>query len=238
MKLSAVAVSLLLSFVVSGASAQESAPKAGPQQIGPVKVGSRITSQFRRYIQADQFGPMVLEDKALTTTYVLESDDSDGRAFKYRNGITLLYGTDNSFVGSVSKDGERKVQTPESIKHWMPSTEIKPGMTWKYSVFRPVGTNGTSTCRFNETYSAKARPAERELSIAGVPTHIDAVEVDVDGTGHVEGACEGDYYYYKEVYVYSKALNLIIEYGYQGQDGYKKMVGGNANHVDVVTAIN
>lgn len=237
MKSVAIGFVLVLAGLGISAHAEEPAGNRSQGTPGKIKVGDRISYERQKYTQPDPFGDIVLDGQPTKGTYTLELDDGQQRGFKYRNGVTDLYDPSYALIGTIQKSGETKLVDPEAILRWMPKEGLQAGMSWKIETAYFGNSSGLNKCKHFVTYAAKSTPASRDIKIAGALTHIEAIEVTLDGADQIIGGCKGQTSRIEERIVYSKDLDLVVEKSYVFKDDFKHLRGTN-NRIDTVTAIN
>lgn len=238
-----VAVGLLLSgcvWVSTGTMADESAsaPAAG-STIVPVKTGDRITLQRTPYVQLETRGEITLS-KTPGKPFVanVDSDSAEGRTLRYGK-VFLTYDVGHALVAWTNAEGVRKDFDPETVLHWMPQAELKPGMKWDIAFEYKVKDDLGGTCSLGERYKAHSEAVSRDILINKKPMHIDAIEVTLEGRIRSVSACQmpqGELEVVKK-YVYSKELNLVLESSTLKHNDFSTMIGGSQNYFEVVKAI-
>ena len=223
------------------AGAQESTSNATDAvALRPIKTGDTLTYQRTPYLQPTVRGEITLSKspgKPFDVSVV--SDDGKERVLKFSNGEEV-YDKTHAMIGWIDNSGARKDYDPKSVLHWMPQGELNPDMEWSSAMdWNLKGVNYGGECTDEAKYKAISSPTTRDVLINGKVVHVDAVEVTIKGRLKSVSSCSlisGEQDVLK-TFVYSKALNLVLEKTSLSQSDYKEMVGGTSNRVESIIAI-
>lgn len=223
---------IVLSLLCANAFAADAAPA-----IGAIKHGDRITQAVQKYTQEAPSAAPVLEEKISSSTYTVESGAGDELLLRYKSGSAEVFGKDLALIARINKEGERKDIESDTVKHWMPKTELKPGMKWSFeNQYEVDSSSSTRTCKYYGEYDAVSSAGEREQKINGTTVKLPVIVVDIRGRVNVQICRNATGSNVEERYVYSKDLNLVLEHSTLRQDAYGKLLG-NTNRLLKVTAI-
>lgn len=231
-------VVLAVMAIAMPAQAQE-VPGGNASVLRPVKAGDEIVFQRRDFVQPDPTVPAVLEEKVKSDTMKIIQEADGTRGFEASNGRTEIYDQKYTLVRLVKKNGEQIEVDPAQTIHWMPEGELKPGMKWKFKNEWTTKTSGGRDCYHTETFTAVSKAVTQDLSIAGTPVHVDAVEVTLNGEQSSRSGksdCAGNGLLTAKTIVYSKDLDLVLVNSSLVHDEFNKM-RGNSNRMNVVTSI-
>ncbi|HEX5125730.1 MAG TPA: hypothetical protein VFW00_03240 [Rhodocyclaceae bacterium] len=228
-------------FLPSFSGAQESQPTAfDAAGLRPIKTGDKLTYQRTLYLQPEIRGAIVLsKEPGKPFEVTVQSDDGHERILKFSNGMEVY---DNTFaqVGWIDNTGARKTYDSSAILHWMPSGELKPGMEWTSSTdWKLKSTNYGGECTNEVKYKGTSAPTSRDVLINNKMVHVDAIEITLDGRLKSVSSCfltNGEQDIVKK-FVYSKALNLVLEKTNLSHNDFQEMVGGTENRVESIIAI-
>ncbi|MDO6387881.1 hypothetical protein [Uliginosibacterium sp. 31-12] len=199
----------------------------GTTPVSTIRNGDRITRSLQKYTQETPTSKPVLEEKIASTSYTIESGAGDERVLRSRNGAAEILGKDLALIATINKNGERKDIDPETVKHWMPTTELKPGMKWSFSErHEQVASNSTKMCQWFGEYDAVSYADERDQNINGSIVRLPVIVIEVRGRVNIRN-CVGSGSDREERYVYSRDLDLVLEHSSLSLSSYGKLLGSS-----------
>lgn len=221
---------LLLSILSTAALADTEAGKPAPLQSG-----DQVVFSYRKYVQSEPTSEPVLEERAASYSSHIESDSGTEILLRYKNGTADVLDKELAFIASINKAGERKTLPADAVQHWMPKTELKPGMKWSFENHweSPASNESFYKCRFDGEYKARSSAGERDVTINGKVVRLPVIVVDIEGKTYLQ-VCEGTMPYIRERRVYSKDLHLVLEHDYIARDTFGKLFSGKLNTVTAV----
>lgn len=203
---------------------------------GPLQSGDQASYSFKKYVQEGPGETPVLEERSYSSSYAIETGSDAEILFRFKNGAADVYNKNLALIASINKAGERKAVQADAIKHWMPKTELQPGMKWSFENHweSPAANDSTYKCRYDGEFDAKSSASEREIKINGKLVRLPVTVVNIEGKTRLQ-VCQGSMQHSRERRVYSKDLNLVLEHEYIVQDSFGKLYGGWLNTVTAVT---
>ncbi|MDO6387880.1 hypothetical protein [Uliginosibacterium sp. 31-12] len=210
-----------------------------PSKPDPLQSGDQVSNAFRKYVQDAPGSEPVLENRTLTYSYAIESDSASEILLRYGNGSAEVLDKKLAVIASISKTGERRAIPADAVEHWMPKTELKPGMKWSFENHweSPASNESAYVCRFDGEFKARSSASERDVSINGQIVRLPVTVVDIEGKTYLQ-VCEGAVPYTRERRVYSKDLHLVLEHEYLSRDPFGKLFEGWLQTVTAVTTKN
>ncbi len=200
---SAIVLSLLDSHALAAGDANT---------LRPLKGGDKLTRALQKYVQDTPDAKPTLDEKISSSTYSVESEAGNERILRSKSGSAEVYGKDLALIATINKDGERKEIEADKVKHWMPKTELAPGMKWSFSErHEQVASNSTKMCQWFGEYDAVSSAAEHDQKINGKVVRLPVIVIEVRGQTFIRN-CNGTGSERQERYVYSKDLDLVLEH--------------------------